>query len=142
MRKIFESQIINEQTGEILTTRTIKSGSYNETFLFARTTDGLEWINEFKNLQDLRTLMYMVEFQEPKSGVIIFTKLQIEACAEFFKCTTKTIRNSISNLINTKFIVRIANNNYFSNPYTFYKGGSLALIERIKTWNNLIKDNK
>lgn len=81
----------------------------------------------------------MVEFQEPKSGVIIFTGLQIKECAKFFDCTEKTIRNSISSLINTKFLKRIEANNYYSSPYTFYKGGSLVLKQRIHVWENLHK---
>lgn len=138
MRKIFESQLINVETGEIISTNVVKTGNHNEKFLFARTTEGLEWINDFKNIQDLKTLMYMVEFQEPKSGVIIFTSLQIKECAAFFKCAEKTVRNSISNLITTGFLKRIAPNNYYSNPYTFYKGGSKILLERIKVWNTKI----
>ena len=139
MRKIYESQVISYETGEIITVTTVKTEKHNENFLFARTTEGLEWLNDFKNLQDLKTFMYMVEFQEPKSGVIIFTGLQIKECAKFFNCTEKTIRNSISNLILTGFLKRIEANNYFSNPYTFYKGGSSVIKERIKSWNKLEK---
>ncbi len=137
MRKIYESQIINYETGEIVSTSVVKTEKHNETFLFARTSEGLEWLNDFKTLQDLKTFMYMVEFQEPKSGVIIFTKLQIENCAKFFNCAEKTIRNSIVGLIKRKFLKRIAANNYYSNPYTFYKGGSALLKERISLWKTI-----
>jgi len=137
MRKIYESHVIDYSTGEVMRTSTVKSSSHNETFLFARTSEGLEWINDFKNMQDLKSFMYMVEFQEPKSGVIIFTGLQIKNCALFFNCTEKTIRNSISSLLKTGFLKRLASNNYYANPYTFYKGGSKVLLERIETWKKL-----
>ena len=135
MRKIYESQVINEVTGEIISTRTVTSRTDAERFLFARTTQGLEWITEFCNLRDLQVLMYLVEFQEPKSRVIMFTKLQIDECAMFLNCTEKTIRNSISSLIRSGFLKRICSHNYISNPYTFYKGGTSGLQQSIDLWN-------
>ena len=134
MRKVYESQIIDKETGEILTTHVVKSKKIDERFLFARTTEGLEWLTEFRNLRDLQVLMYLVEFQEPKSGVIIFTKLQIVECANFFNCTEKTIRNSISSLLKTKYLKRLARSNFISSPYCFYKGGSKGLINLIELW--------
>ena len=124
MRKIFERQIVDEDTGEIVTTTTVKYGSDLEKFFFARTTEGLEWIREFRTLRDLQVLMYLVEFQEIKSDVIIFTSLQVKECAIFFGCSIKTVRNSISRLIESNFLKRIAKSNYISNPMSFYKGGT------------------
>lgn len=135
MRRIYESQLLDRDTGEVITSKTVTSKVDNERFLFARTTEGLEWIQDFKNLRDLQVFMYMVEFQEPKSKIIIFSGLQIEECAKFFNCDAKTIRNSISSLINTKFLKRIAMYNYVSSPYTFYKGGTLGLRTLIDVWN-------
>lgn len=136
MRKIYESQVIDETTGELLTSKTVTCKKDNERFLFARTTEGLEWITDFKNLRDLQVFMYLVEFQEPKSKIIIFSSLQIQECAKFLNCTEKTVRNSISSLIETAFLKRVAMHNYISNPYTFYKGGSLGLQTLIQLWEN------
>ena len=97
-------------------------------------TNKLEWLTEFNSLRDLQVFMYMVEFQEPKSKIIIFSSLQIQECAKFLNCTEKTIRNSISSLIGTKFLKRLAMHNYISNPLTFYKGGTLGLQTAIQLW--------
>lgn len=47
--------------------------------------------------------MYVVEFQEPKSGVIIFTGLQIKECAKFFSCAKNRIKiwNSFKTITKT-----------------------------------------
>lgn len=134
MRKIYESQVIDETTGELLSTKVVTSTKDVERFMFARTTEGLEWLTEFNSLRDLQVFMYMVEFQEPKSKIIIFSSLQIQECAKFLNCTEKTIRNSISSLIGTKFLKRLAMHNYISNPLTFYKGGTLGLHTSIQLW--------
>lgn len=105
-----------------------------ETFIMIHSTEGLEWLTEFNSLRDLQVFMYMVEFQEPKSKIIIFSSLQIQECAKFLNCTEKTIRNSISSLIGTKFLKRLAMHNYISNPLTFYKGGTLGLHTSIQLW--------
>lgn len=138
MKKVFERQIITSD-GELLSSETIKIGSNEELFFFARTTQGLEWIKVFKELQDLQLLMVLVEYQDPKSGVAILTKLQIEEIASFFNKNEKTIRNSISRLIKVGCVYKIANCNYLVNPEMFYKGGTKHLAGKIKDWNTLQK---
>jgi hypothetical protein len=115
----------------------------SETFSSYRTSEGVSWVDNFTSLMELKTFMYMIEFQKIDSGIITFTKLQIKECALFFKCTEKTIRNTIANLIKNDFLIRIELNNYYSNPLTFYKGGSIVLKERLIIWNKLkTNDNK
>lgn len=136
MRKVFERQVVTSD-GELLSTETIRAGSNEELFFFARTTQGLEWIKSFRELQDLQLLMILVEYQDIKSGVAVITKLQIEEIAKFFGKNEKTIRNSISRLIQVKAVYKIANQNYLINPEMFYKGGSKLLKGKIKDWHVL-----
>lgn len=142
MATIYESQKIDYQTGEIIEGTKIAKSYSNERFLFARSTEGLEWINGFRTILDLKVFMVLVEFQEPKTGMSIFTGLQIKHCALFFGCTEKTIRNCISSLIATGFLYKIASGNYYTNPYTFYKGGVITLKEKVAVWNSLVKEDK
>lgn len=141
MSIIYESQRINIETGEIINSHTVRVNRNNERFLFARTTQGLEWTKDFKTMQDFRTFLALLEFQEPNSGVSIFTGEQIKECARTFECSEKTIRNSISSLIRTNFIHKISSSNYFTNPYTFYKGGVITLREKMDTWNKFTNKN-
>ena len=142
MATIYESQKINYQTGEIIESAKIVKSNPNEKFFFARSTEGLEWINDFRSIQDLKMFMILIEFQEPKTGISIFTGEQVKQCAKFFGCTDKTIRNSMSNLIASGFLHKISAHNYYTNPYTFYKGGVITLKEKIAVWNSLVKEDK
>lgn len=139
MATIYESQKIDFQTGELVTSHTIKTHKSLEHFLFTRTTEGLEWLKDFQSMQDFRTFLIMVEFQEYKSGITIFTGVQVKETADMFNCTPKTIQNSISSLIKSGFVYKIATSNYLTNPKTFYKGSSMDLKEKLLIWEKLKK---
>lgn len=134
-RTIYTRQRIDRETGELIFDVNVTAAKNNETFMFARTTDGISWIKAFKSLQDVCVLFYMVEFEEMKSGVVIFTSTQINSCAEFFSVTPKTIRNSISSLINTGFLKRISPHNFIINPSTLYRGGVVAFVRKLHVWD-------
>jgi hypothetical protein len=141
-KTIYTRERIDVETGELVLDINVTAAKNNETFMFARTTDGISWVKNFKNLQDVLVLVYMVEFEEIRSGVVIFTGTQIKSCSEFYGVSEKTIRNSISSLINTGFIKRISCNNFVINPCTFYRGGVVSFIRKMHQWNIIKEEGK
>ena len=134
MASIFSKESTDSK-GNKKSTIEIKLRKSTETFVFSRTTDGLSWLNLFDKFQQYKTLMYMVMSENSRTGIIVFTSSQIKECADLFGVTSKTIRNSISELIKIKALKRLGNNNYKANPAYIYVGGLRKYYPKENEWN-------
>jgi hypothetical protein len=139
-RKIFESQLVDYETGEIKSVFTRSVIKDEETFVMGRTTEGLDWIKEFNNLVELQLLLIMLELENPKNDYIVsFSGLQVKNAAELLEVSEIYIRKSLTSLLNKNFIRRIYRGNYLVNPLTFYKGGTKVLKHKTKIYFNTDK---
>lgn len=139
-RKVFESQTIDLETGEIKSVTTKFVSTNNENFFMSRTTEGLQWITLFNNLTEIQLMMIMIELENPKNNYIVaFTGLQVKESALFLKVSEISIRKCLTKLCESNFLKKICNANYLINPATFYKGGSYSIKQRIQNYNDYDK---
>ena len=136
-RKIFERQIVDVETGEIVRTTSEYVRKNTETFFMGRTTEGIEWLLNFKNLTEVQLLILMLELENKNNkNIITFTKLQLEETSKILNVAEITIKKCIQSLINNDFLVRVTRSNYIANPLTFYKGGTVELKSKLVAYNS------
>lgn len=136
-RKIFESQLADIATGDVISTTTNYITTHNETFFMGRTTVGLEWLFLFNNIVEMQLLILMLELEHPKNNYVIgFTGMQVKEAAQIMKVSEIHIRKCLSELCKNNFLKRLCRGNYLANPLCFYKGGSLTLKKRIEIYTN------
>ena len=143
MRKIFERQIVDQETGEMIKIASEYVSKNNETFFMGRTTEGIEWLLKFNNLTEVQLLILMIELENIKNNYIIsFHKMQVQESAKILSVSEITIRKSIANLVTNDFLVRVERGEFLANPLTFYKGGSIQLKSKLKEYNSVKLDKK
>ena len=135
MRKIFERQTVDVNTGEIVKVTSEYVRRNEETFFMGRTTEGLEWLLKFKNLTEIQLLILMLELENYKNkNVITFTKLQLQEASNILGVAEITIKKCIQSLIANDFLIRVSRSNYLANPLTFYKGGTAELQNKLRVY--------
>ena len=122
-RKIFEQQIVDRVTGEVVTTTTVKVDKDNETFGMHRTTEGLEWVFDF-TAAEFQMMMILSNLENNKSNIIQFTELSRKHLADKFKVTRRHISRIILQLVEKDVLVKLTTDDYFMNPLYFYCGGT------------------
>lgn len=134
-RKIFEKQVVDVQTGELLSTTSEYVSENTERFFMGRTTEGIEWLLNFNNLTEVQLFLMMIELENPKNKYIIpFSKLQVEESSQILKMSEAMVRKCLTNLVKNNFLARVCSGNYIANPLTFYQGGTKTLKEKVKNF--------
>ncbi len=137
-RKIFEKQTVDFNTGQIASVDCEYVSDNMERFFMGRTTEGLEWLDGFNNITEVKLFLIMVEMSTPKSNYgIVFTSMQTKGCAEILKVSEGMIVKCITNLVKNDFLIRLSRSNYMANPLTFYQGGTKDLLKRNKIYQSL-----
>ena len=128
-RVIFESQIIDCETGEVksvTTTSVIKT----ETFGMHRSTEGIEWVIEFQG-REIQMLMVLNHFENIKSKIVNLSPLLRKELMDKFKITKSTLSTLFKQMEDKKQLLRLTSNDILLNPSYFYKGSSSDLRLRI-----------
>ena len=137
-RKVFESQTIDYETGEVKSVIIRTVSSDNENFFMGRTTEGLEWLLDFNNLTEMQLLVLMIELENPKNNYIInFTGLQVKETAQMLKVSEIQIKKCLTGLIKNGFLKRVARANYMANPLCFYKGGTNNIMKKYEIFSKI-----
>lgn len=132
-RVIFESQIIDCETGEVksvTTTSIVKT----ETFGMHRTTEGVEWVVEFQG-KELQMLIVLNHFENVKTKIVNLSPLVRKELLSIFKITKSTLSNLFKNMENKRQLLRLTSNDILLNPSYFYKGSSADIKSRIEEFN-------
>jgi hypothetical protein len=132
-RVIFESQVIDCDTGEvksITTTSIVKS----ETFGMHRTTEGVEWVIEFQG-KELQMLIVLNHFENVKTKIVNLSPLVRKELLSIFKITKSTLSNLFKNMEEKKQLLRLTSNDILLNPSYFYKGSSADIKHRIEEFH-------
>jgi hypothetical protein len=146
-RKLYETQTIDLETGEMLTYTSVSVSKFNETFLMARNTEELDWLYEL-NGNEIKTIIYFTDLEnlprgENKTGKVLmnvckFTQIERKRLAAILKCTDRHLRRLLSTLEKKGWLIRLSLSEYLVNPCGFYKGSSKELFGKIKEFNRLI----
>lgn len=123
MAKIFESQIVDYETGEIKSVTTITANKSEETFGMHRSTEGVDWVLKFKGIE-LQMVIFLLELENIKSGIITISSLQKQSLLDKFKISASYYHRIISNLIDSHTLVKLSPSDFLLNPCYFYKGGT------------------
>lgn len=148
-RKIYEKQIVDTDTGELISLSTVSVSKFYETFLMARTTDALNWIYELTG-NEIKTIIFFSDLEEiPKAEVkevvlypCKYTLLERKRLAEILKCTDRYLRRVIQGLIDKGWLIKLTESDYLLNPNGFYKGSSKEIVGRIRKYNDLLQSKK
>jgi hypothetical protein len=134
-RDIYKKSIVDHETGETVETEAFgKKRVRGEIFFFVRMTDGMPWLTQFNSLLELQVLMYMMLYEDPRSGKIIFSSDEKLKCSKLFKVVVGSIDNTIRSLRKLGHIRKVSNGLMKVDPKVFYNGGSKAYATKIKEW--------
>jgi len=129
MRKIFEQQFIDCETGEINSVTSHYILKNSEKFASYRRTEGIKWICEIDGL-DLKILMFLVHFEHPDTHIIALSRnMKDDLCASF-KITINYFYKILKRLIENRYVIKIKDE-LMVNPSFIYQGDSRLLKQRI-----------
>jgi len=135
-RKIFEKQIVDLETGEVVSEERHYKEDNNETFGMHRTTEGINWIFDFTG-NELQMLIVLLELEDNNTGIISLSPLKRKHLSNSFKKTDRYIREIITSLEKKKGLYKLSISDILLNPSLFYKGGTKIFKEKYKKWVEL-----
>lgn len=122
-RKVFEKQIVDLTTGEVVSEEVHYRHNSNETFGMHRTTEGVDWIFKFTGIE-LHMLVVLLEIETLNTGMVNLTPLVKKHLANKFEKSSRYIREVIASLESKDALVRVTGQDIVLNPSYFYKGGT------------------
>ncbi len=150
-RKIYEKQIVDTETGEVITSMSVSVSKFNETFLMARNTDALNWLYELTG-NEIKTLVFFTDLEDLQKGenltgetllsICKFTPIERKRLASVLNCSDRFLRRIIASLEKLGWLIKLSNSDYLINPCGFYKGSSKELGKRIVEYNRLLKASR
>src|ERR1035437_2809130 len=123
MRYLFESQTINTETGEIVSSHTTEVTKINERFIMCRTTDSLSWLKEFTG-RELQMLMVLNQIENIQTKTVTLTPLIRKEIMEFFQISKTSLSTILTGMEDKKFLLRLSQSDILLNPIYIYKGES------------------
>lgn len=122
-------------TGEIRTSTKVYSGSGSkESFLMLRTTYGLDFLDTFKNILQLKILLMLAK--DVTDGVVRIDRITLDKYSKDLKKSIAYIRKIIKFLADNNFIKRYSRGVYMINPEYIHKGTS-DLHLKIEEYNDI-----
>lgn len=150
-RKIYEKQIVDLDSGEIITSTTVSASKFYETFLMARNTESLEWLYKLSG-NEIKTIVFFSDLEEIPRGenttgqVIMYlckyTMSERKKLSSILNCSDRYLRRLISSLEDKGWLLEVNKHEYLLNPAGFYKGPSKEVVGRIKEFNRLLEAKK
>lgn len=140
-KRLFESQTIDMETGEVKSITTVTVRDVNERFGMYRTTQGLEWIKTFTG-KEMQMMMLLNHIENVETHIVNLSPLIRQEIYEFFKIGKSTLSDIISRMEDKKFLIRLTNSDLMLNPSYFYKGGSKDLLKRIELFDREYEKRK
>lgn len=140
-KRLFESQTIDMETGEVKSITTVTVRDVNERFGMYRTTKGLEWIKTFTG-KEMQMMMLLNHIENVETHIVNLSPLIRQEIYEFFKIGKSTLSDIISRMEDKKFLIRLTNSDLMLNPSYFYKGGSKDLLKRIELFDREYEKRK
>ena len=122
-RKVFKKQIVDLETGEVVSEEVHYRQNNNETYGMHRTTEGVEWIFQFTGIE-LHLLVVLLEIETLNTGMVNLTPLVKRHLADKFDKTPRYIREVIASLEAKDALIRVTTQDLVLNPSYFYKGGT------------------
>ena len=130
-RKVFESQTVNMETGEVKSITKVTVTKSKETFSMCRTTNGVEWIKEFSG-REMQLFIVLNNIENLETHMVNLTPLSRQDICSFFEITKSTLANLLATMEDKAFLVRLSKSDILLNPSYFYKGESSMVVKRIK----------
>lgn len=122
-------------TGEIITSTKVFAGSASkELFLMLRTTYGLDFLDKFKNLLQLKILLMLAK--DVSDGVVRVDGVVLDKYSKDLGKSIIYIRKIIKFLADNNFIKRHSRGIYLINPEYIHKGTS-DLHLKIEEYNDI-----
>ena len=122
-------------TGEIRTSTKIYSGTGSkESFLMLRTTYGLDFLDIFKNILQLKVLLMLAK--DVSGNIVRIDRIVLEKYSKDLKKSVPYLRKIIKFLSDNNFIKRYSRGVYMINPEYIHKGSS-ELHLKIEEYNGL-----
>lgn len=132
-RKVFEKQIVDLQTGEVVSEEVHYNSNNNETFGMHRTTEGIDWIFKFTGIE-LQMMIVLLEIEDLKTGLISLTPLTREHICHKFNVSDRYIREVIKSLVDKDALIKITSQDLMLNPSYMYKGGTKIFKQKYQTY--------
>ena len=135
-RIVRETNYIDYTTGEIKANIKVYSGStFRESFLMLRTTKGLDFLDRFRNVLQLKVLLTLS--QDVIDGVVRIDNVSLTKYSKDLKASIPYLRKIIRFLMDNDFVKRQQRGIYMINPTYIHKGNTGNLHERIKEFEDL-----
>lgn len=146
-RKIYEKQVVDFETGELISSTSVSASKFYETFLMARNTETLDWLYQLSG-NEIKTIVFFSDLEEiPKgennTGQVImylckYTVSERKRLASILNCSDRYLRRLIASLESKGWLIEVNKHEYLLNPAGFYKGPSKEVVGRIKEFNRLL----
>lgn len=147
-RKIYEKQIVDFDSGELISSTTVSASKFYETFLMARNTETLDWLYQLSG-NEIKAIVFFSDLEEIPKGenttghtimyLCKYTMSERKKLASILNCSDRYLRRLISNLEEKGWLIEVNKYEYLLNPAGFYKGPSKEVINRIKEFNRLLE---
>lgn len=132
-RKVFEKQIVDLQSGEVVSEEIHYHSNNAETFGMHRTTEGVDWIFKFTGIE-FQMMIVLLEIEDLKTGLISLTPLIREHVCSKFDKSDRYVREIIKSLVDKDAVVKITSQDLMLNPSYMYKGGTKIFKQKYQTY--------
>ena len=132
-RKVFQQQVVDLRTGEIISGNSIYVSTGHEVFGMYRKTDGLDWFLSLSG-NEIKLMVLLSDFADERGYLSLSTMRRQFLMSALGIKSRRSLSGLIADLERKDMLFRTSQNDFLVNPATFFRCKSAELAERIMAY--------